>query len=62
MGRFRKLSEENVTFLREHVKEKTLKDWALFFDTSSLTVHNAIHGKGAYADKAKEQVVTGQEA
>jgi len=62
MGRYRKLTEENVQFLREHVKEKTLKEWALFFDTSSLTIFNAIHGKEAYASKTGEVVVKGPQA
>lgn len=54
MGRKVKLNDEQVLFLREHRGERTLKEWALYFDCSDLTVFKAAHGQGVYNFELKE--------
>ena len=59
MGRKVKLSDESVQFLRTHHQQKTMKEWASYFDCSVLTIFNAIHKKGVYAFNLKENPVEG---
>jgi hypothetical protein len=54
MGRKVKLSDENVHFLRTHSGEKTMKEWAAYFDCSALTIFKAIHKQGVYGYELKE--------
>lgn len=54
MGRKVKLSDESVHFLRIHAGEKTMKEWAQYFDCSALTIFKAIHKQGVYQFELNE--------
>lgn len=53
MGRFKKLSPEDVARLKLNDEKKSNKEWASYFDVSIVTIIHARTGKLAYAIPAE---------